>query len=127
AGPTLANEMLMAGVNFVGEPTTVLFRRRELADQAPEYFRFHGREGRGLIDMTMWSALLTKGDAAFIAARLSRFRIHEGQQQRDPELLQRSTIAMRGLQAEWLALGLERCCAADRILVKPFDAAADDD
>ena len=127
AGPTLANAMLMAGINFIGEPTTVLFRKGELADQAPEYFRFHGRDGRGLIDMTTWAALLMKGDAAFIAARLSRFRIHEGQQQRDPDLVQRSTIAMRGLQAEWLSLGLERCCAPDRLMVKPYGGEDADD
>ena len=45
AGYTLANVMLMAGLNTVGEPTTVLFRKAELLDQAPEYFHFE-RRGR---------------------------------------------------------------------------------
>ncbi|MGE5667397.1 MAG: glycosyltransferase, partial [Betaproteobacteria bacterium] len=42
AGPTLANVMIMAGLNTIGEPSTVLFRKADLLDQAPKYFRFDG-------------------------------------------------------------------------------------
>src|SRR5262249_44919843 len=63
AGHSLANAMLTAGLNFVGEPSTALFRKAELSDQAPEYFRFQGEAGHGVIDMVTWAALLLKGDA----------------------------------------------------------------
>ena len=73
AGYTLANAMLMAGLNTVGEPTTVLFRKADLLDQAPDYFRFNGAHGHGIIDMVMWSALLLKGDAVYLTESLSAF------------------------------------------------------
>ena len=63
AGPTLANAMIMAGLNTIGEPSTVLFRKADLLDQAPKYFRFDGVTGHGIIDMVTWAALLLKGDA----------------------------------------------------------------
>ena len=119
-GVSLANAMLMAGLNIVGEPSTVLFRKSDLADQAPEYFRFHGADGRGVIDMTMWSALLLKGDAVYLDDRLSSFRIHGGQQQHDSATVQRSAGGIRGLQAAWLALGLHRRRPPDALDVRPF-------
>ena len=84
AGPTLANAMIMAGLNTVGEPSTALFRKGELLDQAPEYFRFDGVAGHGIIDMVTWAALLLKGDAVYRSEALSAFRIHAGQRQHDP-------------------------------------------
>ena len=77
--------MLMAGLNVVGEPSTVLFRKRELDDLAPDYFRFYGEQGRGIIDMTIWSTLLLKGDAVYLRESLSAFRIHADQQQSDAQ------------------------------------------
>lgn len=120
AGYTLANAMLMAGLNIVGEPSTALFRRSELADRAPDYFVFNGEHGHGVIDMVTWTALLLKGDAVFVRERLSGFRIHPAQRQHDPAKQERNIASIRGLQTAWLELGAIAPVAADTLLCKPF-------
>ena len=123
AGHTLANAMLMAGLNFVGEPSTALFRKADLLDQAPEYFRFLNEAGHGVVDMVTWTALLLKGDAVYLRERLSSFRIHAGQRQHDPAKARRNIESIRGLQATWLDLGLHRRLAPDVLLTRPFPFA----
>ena len=127
AGYTLANAMLMAGLNTIGEPTTALFRKADLLDQAPDYFRFNGVRGLGIIDMVMWSVLLLKGDAVYLTESLSAFRIHAMQRQRDPEAGQRSVASIRELQAAWLDLKLFEKVPPHLILTKPFPPPADSD
>ena len=120
AGYTLANAMIMAGLNTVGEPSTALFRKVDLLDQAPEYFHFNGIPGHGIIDMVLWSALLLKGDAVYLCDNLSAFRIHPGQRQHDPAKLQRNVDSIRSLQVAWLELGLHARLRPDLLLTKPF-------
>lgn len=120
AGPTLANAMIMVGLNTIGEPSTVMFRKTDLLDQAPEYFRFDGEAGHGIIDMVTWTALLLKGDAVYRNEALSSFRIHPGQRQRDPAKSQRNVDSIRGLQAVWLDLKVHQRVAPDLLLTKPF-------
>ncbi len=127
AGYTLANAMLMAGLNTVGEPSTVLFRKADLLDQAPDYFRFNGVQGLGIIDMVIWSALLLKGDAVYLTESLSAFRIHAAQRQHDPAMAQRNIASIRDLQAAWLDLKLFDKVPPHLILAKPFPPPADSD
>jgi glycosyltransferase involved in cell wall biosynthesis len=126
-GVSLANVMLMTPLNVVGEPSTVLFRKSDLADLAPDYFRFQAEEGRGVIDMTLWATLLLRGDAVYLRESLSRFRIHADQQQSDASLLRRSAAATRALQGAWRLLGLHRRGDPFTLRTKPhpFDADAD--
>jgi hypothetical protein len=125
AGYTLANAMLVTGLNMVGEPSTVLFRKADLLDQAPDYFRFKGAYGHGVIDMVMWSALLLKGDAVYLTESLSAFRIHAAQRQHDPAMAQRTVASIRGLQAAWIELGLFERVPPHLMLAKPFPPPAD--
>jgi glycosyltransferase involved in cell wall biosynthesis len=120
AGYTLLNAMLMAGLNVVGEPSTTLFRKEDLLDQAPDYFCFDGVPGHGIIDMVTWSALLLRGDAVYLRESLSCFRIHPGQRQHDPTKMRRNIDSIRSLQSAWLALGLHERMPRDQMLVKPF-------
>jgi hypothetical protein len=120
AGHTLVNAMLMVGLNVIGEPSTTLFRKAELIDQAPQYFRFNGEEGHGIIDMVMWSALLLRGDAVYRRESLSCFRIHPGQRQHDPAKQQRNVDSIHRLRAAWLALGLHERIPQGKLLAKPF-------
>jgi glycosyltransferase involved in cell wall biosynthesis len=120
AGHTLVNAMLMAGLNVIGEPSTTLFRRSDLMDLAPDYFRFNGVEGHGVVDMVMWSALLLRGDAVYLRDSLSFFRIHSGQRQHDPAKKQRNIDSMRSLRSAWLALGLHEKLAHVQLLAKPY-------
>ena len=120
AGPTLANAMIIAGLNTIGEPSTVLFRKADLIDQAPEYFGFDGVAGHGIIDMVTWAALLLKGDAVYRHDAFSSFRIHPGQRQHDPAKTQRNVDSIRGLQAAWLDLKLHQRLQPDLLWTKPF-------
>lgn len=122
AGRTLANAMIVAGLNFVGEPSTALFRKSDLLDQAPEYFCFDGKPGHGIIDMVSWAALLLKGDAVYRVSPLSSFRIHSGQRQHDPAKADRNVASIRALQAAWVALGFLELLPPDKLLVQPFPA-----
>jgi glycosyltransferase involved in cell wall biosynthesis len=120
AGPTVANAMIMAGLNTVGEPSTTLFRKADLLDQEPQYFRFDGVDGHGIIDMVTWAALLLKGDAVYRKEALSFFRIHAGQRQHDPTKARRNVDSIRGLQAAWLNLKLHQRLQPDVLWTKPF-------
>ncbi|HTR57250.1 MAG TPA: glycosyltransferase [Casimicrobiaceae bacterium] len=120
AGQTLANAMIMAGLNTIGEPSTTLFRRTDLLALAPDYFRFGSEAGHGIIDMVSWAALLLKGDAVYFKECLSSFRIHKEQRQHDPAKAQRNIGSIRGLQAAWLALKLHERLPPDVLWVKQF-------
>lgn len=120
AGHTLVDAMLMVGLNVIGEPSTTLFRKAELLDQAPLYFRFNGEEGHGIIDMVMWSTLLLRGDAVYRRASQSCFRIHPGQRQHDPAKRERNIDSIHRLRAAWLALGLHEHIPSGQLRAKPF-------
>jgi hypothetical protein len=126
AGYTLANAMLMAGLNTVGEPSTVLFRKSDFTDAALGYFHFNGAPGRGVIDMVMWASLLLKGNAVYLHECISSFRNHTGQRQSDPATRHLSIASIRELQAAWLALGLHERKAPDQILARRFPTGDDD-
>jgi hypothetical protein len=107
-GVSLANAMLMVGLNMIGEPSTVLFRKADLVQRTPVVLEFDGAPGRGVIDMVMWTSLLVKGDAVYLVKPCSAFRVHSGQRQHDPGVTQMSIASIRQLQSAWLALGLHR-------------------
>lgn len=96
-GKSLGKNMLRAISNFVGEPSAVLFRRRDLLSH---YWRAESRGYRTISDVAMWLELLEKGDGIFFRDPLSYYRHHEEQegQQKDVILLSRM---------EWLRLAKE--------------------
>jgi hypothetical protein len=126
AGPTLANAMLLAGLNIVGEPTSGLFRKSDFPPRDAGCFSFDGVEGRGVIDMTMWASLLPRGNVAWLRRALTDFRIHPEQSQRDPARVDRAKRGIRSLQAAWEALGLQRFLRPREILVQPWPPVPDE-
>lgn len=95
-------------VNFIGEPSTVLFRRTDAQDILPHVMAFGGSEYRGLGDVALWANLLSRGDAAYLCEALSRFRIHSAQRQREPEIAEASRRSWRLLPFHLKRLGLRR-------------------
>jgi hypothetical protein len=83
-GRAFINLMLTQFVNFVGEPTTALFRKKDLHDGIGLY---GGRQYSAIIDMAIWIPLLLKGNCAYLPQLLSSFRQHERQEQKQPEQL----------------------------------------
>ena len=132
-GVSLANAVIMYGLNFIGEPSTAMFRkrdfdRREVLD-GDRPFHFNGEEVRGAADLAMWSRLLVQGNAVFLRDRLSRFRVHGEQAQARPDVVDRSIAGIRALQRQWVELGLFQCLPPHLLRVQPFprgDGEADE-
>ena len=123
-GISLANAVIMHGLNFIGEPSTGLFRKRDF-DRRPHIdgerpFHFNGEEVRGAADLAMWSRLLMQGNAAFLAQRLSRFRVHDQQAQARPDVMARSIDGIRRLQRQWIELGLFRRFPPHLLATRPL-------
>ena len=132
-GVSLANAVIMYGLNFIGEPSTALFRksdfdrRQSLDGDRP--FHFNGEEVRGAADLAMWSRLLVQGNAVFLRDRLSRFRIHGEQAQARRDVIDRSIAGIRALQRQWVELGLFQSMPPHLLRVQPFprgDGEADE-
>lgn len=74
---------LKLNFNCFGEPTTVLFRKKDLKEP---FGTFEGRKYGCNVDMASWLNLLSEGKAVYIAETLSFFRIHQGQQLNSKEM-----------------------------------------
>ena len=81
SGKKLAEIMLKDRINYVGEPTTVLFKKNLLEEPFGEYSK---RKALFSADISSWLHLLEKGSAVYISEPLSLFRIHETQLQNYP-------------------------------------------
>src|SRR6185312_16823667 len=83
-GRELGDLALVNSANFIGEPTTVMFRRSRLAIEGDSMFRWGGRDYHCLADLGVWLRLLRTGLAYYGAEPLSEFRVHPGQEQDRP-------------------------------------------
>ena len=81
AGRELGDFTLVHSMNFIGEPTTVMFRRSGVTLEDRALFRWGGRDYHCLADLSLWLRLLADGLAYYTPAPLSEFRMHEGQEQ----------------------------------------------
>jgi glycosyltransferase involved in cell wall biosynthesis len=128
-GVSLANAAVMYGLNFIGEPSTALVRKRDFAPRPGmdpgSPFNFNGEEVRGAVDFAMWTRVLVQGKAAFFARRLSHFRTHEEQAQARREVVDRSIAGIRGLQQQWIELGLFRRWPPHLFWARDYDGAPD--
>jgi len=85
-GIELGDFCLVNGLNLIGEPTTVMFRRESLVVEEGVMFHWGGREYHCLADLSVWLRLRSRGFAYYGAAALSEYRRHPGQEQRRPEV-----------------------------------------
>lgn len=84
--------------NFIGEPSAVLFRRRDLVHH---YWR---AESKGLLtisDIAMWLELLEKGDIAIFRDSLSWYRRHEAQEGQMPDVVLLAFLEWESLITEY--------------------------
>ena len=107
SGLELGNFALVNSVNFIGEPTTVLFRRSALKLEDARLFRWGARDYHCLADLSVWLRLLAGGLAYYASATLSEYRVHGAQEQRKGEvglacLTERLWIARRAREAGFL-------------------------
>ena len=69
--------------NFIGEPTTVLFKKSLLTDG---FGRFNHNFYLNIGDVATWFSLLRQGDAVYISESLSYFRQHNSQNSHKSEV-----------------------------------------
>lgn len=86
-GKSFGDYVLANCTNVIGEPTTVLFRKKDLTEKFGIY---KGRQFNGAIDVVAWLILLAKGNAVYISEPLSYFRQHPGQNQQSVEVIRNS-------------------------------------
>lgn len=85
-GRELGNFALVNSANFIGEPTTAMFRKASVLPEDGALFRWGGRDYHCLADLGLWLRLLAGGLAYYAAAALSEYRVHRGQEQRQGEV-----------------------------------------
>ena len=90
----VGHAILMDHANFLGEPSAVLFRRRDLTHH---YWRAESRGYETISDCAMWLELLEKGDAVIFGRPLSLFRQHGGQEGQQPHAIVLSRVEWRRL------------------------------
>lgn len=93
-GRSLGNMILSNGQNMIGEPTTVLFRKSDAAEQ---FGVFCGKQYTTLSDVATWLSVLSHKDCVYLPEALSYFRMHGGQDQRGNSTKIRANV-------EWLEL-----------------------
>ena len=97
AGTSMAEHILRAGMNLIGEPTTAMYRS---ADVGAGWGRFCNKSYLVLSDLSTWLELMHGRPCVYIPEALSSFRLHGGQDQR------RNGLALRA-NLEWLQLLLD--------------------
>lgn len=73
-GKIFRNFIFKSMLNSIGEPTTVLFRKRDLDGKL--FGEFDGRLYYCNVDIATWIGLLSKGKAVYISEPLSEMRFH---------------------------------------------------
>ena len=85
-GWELGDFALINSANVIGEPTTVMFRKRDVELDPAGIFTWGGRHYHCLADLSLWIRLLSRGPAFYQASALSHFRMHPGQEQAGPTM-----------------------------------------
>ncbi len=93
SGQALGDFLLSTRINRIGEPTTVLFRKRDLQHVQPHLFSLGGQPIHWISDVVMWLNLLSRGDAIYLADSLSSFRRHAEQESAHPQARERALRA----------------------------------
>ena len=124
-GGELADFVLKNSNNFIGEPTTVMFRRSDVLIEDGRIFQFSGVDYHCLADLSLWLRLLSKGDAIYLKDELSCFRLHGGQEQRKLDVAIKCLTERYELLKQSSALGfladIESQNAAANALLKILD------
>ena len=97
-GNKVGKVVLMDQMNFLGEPSAVLFRRRDLTHH---YWRAESRGYTVISDCAMWLELLERGDCMIFSRPLSLYRRHAAQEGQNIDVVIRSRIEWRRLMGEY--------------------------
>ena len=93
-GEDIGRALLLNMANLIGEPSAVLFRRKDLQHH---YWLADCRGYKTISDVAMWLELLEKGNLMLYKEPLSYYRRHEGQEGQSVDVVLLSRL-------EWLSL-----------------------
>src|SRR5690242_10319905 len=117
-GFELGNLVLMNSLNLIGEPSTVMFRRADVAVETGGVFTWARKSYRCLADLSLWLRLLAQGAAYYHASALSEYRVHPEQEQRQGALdciTERFDLAKQARAAGFLAESPQYVAALERV------------
>lgn len=83
-GQKLSQLVVSNLLNFIGEPSAVLFKKRYIDVQELNYF--NGIRYKNIGDVANWFTLLQYGDGVYMSDALSYFRLHSDQNSQKPEI-----------------------------------------
>lgn len=78
-GLSLGTALMHSYLNFVGEPTTVMFRRNEMIEVTPNFLSVDEQEIPWAPDVAIFINLALKGNTVYLIEPLSSFRHHPEQ------------------------------------------------
>lgn len=78
-----ASNSIILESNWIGEPTTPLFRKKDLIEPFGHFCR---SQYYSAVDMASWLSLLARGDLVYIADTLSYLRLHDSNIGKDARL-----------------------------------------
>lgn len=109
SGQAVIAEIVDSGINTLGEPTVMLFRRDDvLAMGEPDVMSLFGRRCAGIGDVGLALQLLSRGDLAYVAKPVAYFRRHAGQNQNRPEFDKWMRASWAYVQEQAARLGLNK-------------------
>lgn len=89
---------LLKSQNFLGEPSAVLFRRKDLQHH---YWRAECRGYKTISDIAMWLELLEKGHCGYFRQPLSYYRRHAEQEGQNPDVVLLSRLEWCRMLSEY--------------------------
>lgn len=124
SGRIIGKNILMNMMNFLGEPTTVLIRKKFLLNND---WGWTGNEGKAIIsDFPTWLNLCAQGDVIYLHEPYSLWRIHGGNQQLSLDVIHLGCVcwAMMIIHAWRNKIFLEDTGELDTAVARWFKTAA---
>ena len=123
SGEVYGNAMLRSVGNYVGEPSAVLFRRKDLAHP---YYHAESRGYLRISDVAMLLELMEQGDYCLVREPLSSYRRHADQEGQQIDVALESRIEWVRLEREYYERGVffhnrEEYVEALRTLLQDYD------
>lgn len=125
-GDDLIAYLADAPMNFIGEPSTVMFRRAHLVDIKPNVCCLNGQTVRAINDLAMYVNVLRHGNLAYLCEPLSCFRKHAEQRQQQSDMLPLWRKGVQVFASQIRTMGIYRPQQDGQVRCRSLAAAVDD-
>ncbi|MCG4453711.1 glycosyltransferase [Pseudomonas sp. MMS21-TM103] len=113
-------------MNFIGEPSTVMFRRAHLAEIKPNVCCLDGQTVRAINDLAMYVNVLRHGHLAYLCEPLSCFRKHAEQRQQQGDMLPLWQKGVQVFAGQIRVMGLYAPRPNEQVRCHPLVAGAEE-